>query len=352
MKLMLTSLLALVWFAGSGLADVVTLKNGDRVTGSLVTIKGGTLQLKSDIMGNVSIPMAKVVSYSVAKPVALITKGKEPVQGRLEVMPSGDWQVKANGQTQTIKAATVDTVMPADAYQSLVVATPKPWQAWKGIASLGDTIQHGNQETNTLATTVNMVHERPVAPIFKSHLRTNFAFTTFLSHADQTDNTVTSRTLSTNLRQDYLFSPHDFVFGMAQLDHISTQGLYLRQTYGGGFGRGVIQNAHTIFMLTGGLTFQHQKFFTGAWGQNASGLIGEKVGEQLGKRARLDNSLNFYPDFSHAGEYRFDTTTVFSVKINNRLAFNTSFIDLFLSNPPAGNHRNNITFSTGIGYTF
>jgi putative salt-induced outer membrane protein YdiY len=352
LKPALTSLLALICFSSSARADVVTLKNGDRVTGALVTIKGGTLQLKSDILGNLAIPMAKVATYSVAKRVAVIVKGQEPVQGTLALMPSGDWRVKANGQTRTIAAAKVDTIMPADTYQKLVVVTPKPWQAWNGLASLGDTIQHGDQQTNTFTTTVNMVHERPAAPIFQPHLRTNFSSTTLLAHADKTGNTVTSRTLTANLRQDYLFSPRDFVFGMAQFDHISTQSLYLRQTYGGGFGRGVIQNSRTTFVLTGGVTLQHEKFITGEWDQGARGLVGERLGEQLSKRVRLDTGLNYYPDFLHVGEYRFDTTTVFSVRFSTRLAFNTSFIDLYLSNPPAGNQKNNATFSTGITYLF
>ena len=51
-------------------------------------------------------------------------------------------------------------------------------------------------------------------------------------------------------------------------------------------------------------------------------------------------------------EYRFDTTTVLSIKLFNRFSFNTSAIDLYLSNPPPGNEKNNITLSTGIGYTF
>ena len=45
MKLTLTSFLALFCLASIGRGDVVTLKNGDRVTGTLVTIKGGTLRL-------------------------------------------------------------------------------------------------------------------------------------------------------------------------------------------------------------------------------------------------------------------------------------------------------------------
>ncbi|MGA2984886.1 MAG: DUF481 domain-containing protein [Terriglobia bacterium] len=352
MKLALTSLLALLCLARIGVADIVTLKNGDRVTGTLVTIKGGTLQLKSDILGDLSIPMAKVATYSVDKPVAIIIKGKEPVQGTLELTPSGDWQVKANGQTQTFTAATVDTIMPEDTYQKLVVVRPTPWQAWKGNASLGETLQHGNQQTNTFTTTINAVRERPAAPIFQEHTRTNFGIMALLSHANEDDNSITSRTFSSNLREDFLFTPDNFAFGMVQLDHISTEGLYLRQTYGGGFGRDVIKNPRTTFTLISGLTAQHEKFFSGGEDETLNGLVGEKLGEQFTKRIRFDQSLNFYPNFTEGGEYRFDTSATLSIKLFNKFSLTTSAIDLYLSNPPAGNEKNNITLSTGIGYTF
>jgi putative salt-induced outer membrane protein YdiY len=352
MKLAMTSILALLCLAGSASADVVTLKNGDRVTGTLVTIKGGTLQLKSDVLGDLSIPMDKVATYTVEKPVAVIVKGKKPVEGTLELKPSGDWGVKVNGQEQTVSAASVETIMPADTYQKLVVVAPKPWQAWKGSASVGESVQQGNQQTNTFTTTINAVRERPEAPIFQAHTRTNFGIMTLLSHASQDDSTVTSHTLSSNLREDFLFTPDNFVFGLAQLDHISTEGLYLRQTYGGGLGRDVIKKPRTTFSLIGGLTAQHEKFFTGAEDENMFGLVGEVLGEQFTKRIRFDQGLNFYPNFTQGGQYRFDTTAVLSIKLFNRFSFNTSAIDLFLSNPPPGNEKNNITLSMGLGYTF
>jgi putative salt-induced outer membrane protein YdiY len=352
MKLAFTSLLAFFCLASVVQADVVTLKNGDRVTGTLVTIKGGTLQLKSEILGDLSIPMAKVATYTVDKPVAVIIKGKEPIKGTLELSPSGDWQVKANGQSQTIAAASVDTIMPADEYQKLVVVKPAPWQAWKGGISVGETIQHGNQETNTFTTTINAVRERPAAPIFQGHTRTNFDLMALLSHASQDDSSVTSHTFSTNLREDFLFTPSLFVFGLAQLDHISTEGLYLRQTYGGGFGKDVITKPRTTFSVIGGLTAQHEKFFTGMEDETLDVLVGEKLGEQITKRIRFDQNLNFYPNITQGGEYRFDTSAILSIKLFNRFSFNTSAIDLYLSNPPAGNQKNNITLSTGLGYTF
>jgi len=352
MKPSITLLVLFVGLTGNSFADVVTLKNGDRVTGTLETVKGGTLKLKSDILGELTIPMDKVATYSVEKPVAVIIKGQEPVEGNLELTPSGDWQVKAKGQEQTFKAATVDTIMPEDEYEKLIVAAPKPWQAWKGSINVGEGLQQGDQQTNTFTGTINAIRERPDAPVFQRHFRTNFGLATLLSHATENDSTVTSRTLSANLRQDYLFTPTDFFFGLAQADHVSTQGIYLRQTYGGGFGKDVVSRPHTTFSLIGGVTYQQQKFFNGELDQAAYGLVGEKLGEQFNKRMRLDNTFNFYPNFSQGGEYRFDTTTTFSIKISTHFSLNASVIDLYLSNPPVGSKTNNVTFSTGLGYTF
>jgi putative salt-induced outer membrane protein YdiY len=352
MKRTIAGLLLIVSTGSLARADVVTLKNGDRVTGTLVNVKDGSLQLKSEILGALSIPLAQVSTFAAAKPVAVLIKGEKPVQGTLEIKPDGNWQVTADGKAQTIAASKVDVIMPADEYQSLIVEAPKPWQAWKGGVAAGYSVSRGNQDTDTITTTINAVRERPEAPIFQSHLRTTFGLTTILSQATQDSSRLTSHTLSSVVREDYVFTPDNFVFGLAQIDHVSTQGLYLRQTYGGGFGHSLVKNPKTNFSVLGGLTMVHEKFFDGISDQTAALLVGEVFGKQFNKRVRLDHNLNFYPNLSNTGQYRFDTSTILSVKLRTKLSLNTTLIDLFLSNPPAGNQRNNVSLSLGIGYSF
>jgi putative salt-induced outer membrane protein YdiY len=352
-------LFALLTLACAGLtaqADVVTLKNADRVTGTLVNVTGGNLELKSDILGDLKIPLKQVKSFSAEKPVAVIVKGQTPgsapaAQGQLELEPSGDWQVTENGKPRTITAASVDVIMPAEAYQTQEQA-PGLLHAWKGSASLGYAIQRGNQKTNNFTTTINAVRERPATPIFERHWRTTFNLATLDSHSSEDGSFVTSHTLTTSLRQDYLFSPNNFVFGLGELDHVSTEGLYLRQTVGGGYGHDLIKNSRTTFSLLGGLTYVHEKFFTGAEDQSAQLLVGETLAMQLTKRIQLTHDVNFYPNLSYGGQYRFDTSTIIAMKLSNKFSLNTGVIDLYLSNPPAGNEKNNVTFTTGIGYTF
>jgi len=344
--------IALLLFTSAALADVVTLKNGDRVTGTLVTVKGGSLQLKSELLGDLTIPMDKVTSFTVTKPAVVVEKGGAPVQGQLELEPSGNWQVTSNGKAETVTAANVDVIMPQEAYHGLVEHTAKPWQDWKGSASVGYGLQSGNQTSRTFTSTVSAVRERPETPVFTPHWRTNFDLATLLSSSKQNDTFVDSHTLTTDVRPQYLFTEKNFVFGLAQFDHISTSGLYLRQTYGGGYGRDVIKNAKATFSVLGGLTYVHEKFFDGSWNSSAEALIGEKLGYQISKRVRLDHDFNFYPNLSDTGEYRFDTATTVSAKLAGKFSLNAGVIDLYLSNPPAGDKSNSITFTTGIGYTF
>jgi putative salt-induced outer membrane protein YdiY len=126
----------------------------------------------------------------------------------------------------------------------------------------------------------------------------------------------------------------------------------LRQTYGGGYGRDVVKNAKATFSVLGGITYVHEKFFDGSSSSSAEALIGEKLGYQISKRVRLDHDFNFYPNLSDTGEYRFDTATTLSAKLAGKFSLNAGVIDLYLSNPPAGNKSNSVTFTTGIGYTF
>jgi putative salt-induced outer membrane protein YdiY len=284
--------------------------------------------------------------------VAVVEKSHQTVEGQLALQSSGNWQVTANGQAQTIAASDVDLIMPAEAYAKTEASTVNPLKEWKGTASLGYSLQRGNQSTNNFTTTINAVRERPAEPIFEPHWRTNFDLTTLESNNEQDNVFVISHTLSTDVRPQYLFTADNFVFGLVQFDHISTQGLYWRQTYGGGYGHDVIKNSRTTFSILGGATFVHEKFFGGTWDQAAEALIGEKLGYQISKRVRLDHDVNFYPNLSYGGQYRFDTSTTISAKLAGKFSLNSGMIDLYLSNPPVGNKKNDVTFTTGVGYTF
>jgi putative salt-induced outer membrane protein YdiY len=347
------SLLACVGLAAAARADVVVLRNGDRLTGTLLTVTASTLNLQTEAVGVMTIPLARVATVSVVQVVTMVARGRPPLRGWLTLGPAGNWLLtNDNSETFIIDAASVNVILPAARYQSIVDHKAHAWQDWTGTVSAGYSLQRGNQQTNTVSSTVDAKRERPVAPIFEPHWRTNVHLTTLLSNAIEAETSIGSNTLSTSVRQDRFFAPGNFVFGIIQFDHVGTEGLSARETYGGGTGYDLTRTQRGTFSIFAGLTAVREVFVDGGDQQTAQVIVGEKLRFQLTPRVRVDHTANAYPNLTVSGQYHFDTNTILDIKLTNRFSFNTGLIDLYLTNPAPGSRRNNFALTSGIAATF
>jgi putative salt-induced outer membrane protein YdiY len=360
MKTLMYLLVGVALTALSTRASVVTLKNGERVTGTWVSVQNGNLTFKSDTLGQLTIPVNKITSFAPTKPAVIVRTDHSTARGQLKLLPSGNWQVSQNGRVQVVPASKVAVIMPEAQYTSLVYHKAAPWQDWKGNANLGYNLQRGNQQSNVISINVTATRERPAAPTFERHFRTNYSLVMLYSTVRQNGSSISANTLTTNLEEDYLFTPANFLFVSGELDHIQPEGLYLRQTYGGGYGRDLIHSSRTKLSVLAGLTFVNQKLYTvppstapaPPASQYAEALVGEKLDMALTKRLHLNHFLNFYPNLTSTGQYYFDTSTGLAMTLTSRLTANINFVDEYLSNPVLGSHKNNVALTLGFGLTF
>jgi hypothetical protein len=65
-------------------ADHVSLSNGDRVTGKLVKKDGENLIVKTDLIGEVTIPWKSVVSVSSQEPLVVVLPGGRTLVGKVD----------------------------------------------------------------------------------------------------------------------------------------------------------------------------------------------------------------------------------------------------------------------------
>jgi putative salt-induced outer membrane protein YdiY len=347
------SLLGCLGVAPRARADVVVLTNGDRISGTLLTVTGSTLNLQTEALGTMTIPISRVATVSVVQIVTMVVRGQPPLRGWLTLSDAGSWDLtEENGETHSIDAAEVNVILPAARYESIVDHQASAWQDWTGTVTAGYSVQRGNQQTNTVSSSVDARRERPLAPIFEPHWRTNVHLTTLLSNAVEAETSIGSDTLSTSVRQDRFFAQGNFVFGIFQFDHVGTEGLSRRETYGGGTGYDLTRGGRGTLSIFAGLTSVHEVFITGGDQQTAQVIVGEKLRFQLTPRARVDQTANAYPNLTVGGQYHFDTNTTLDVKLTNRFSFNTGLIDLYLTNPAPGSRRNNFALTSGIAATF
>ncbi|HVB34197.1 MAG TPA: DUF481 domain-containing protein [Patescibacteria group bacterium] len=346
-------LFALLAAAGAR-AQVVQFTNGDRLTGKWVSVEGNTIDFQSDAVGKISIPAAKVKSLTLKQPlVAVLTSGKA-VSAAHARLANGVWTVESKGARRTIAPKQLREIISAAAYRTLMAErSARPWHGWKGNTTFGYSLQQGDQQTHTLSIGLNAVRRQKDLAGINDRWRTTYTFNMLFASAKSDSVEVKSNTLSTALRQDYFLRPHNFLFVLGQLDHIQPQNLYLRQTYGGGYGRDLLTGKRLTLSLLGGATFANEKFTGAAAEQYAEALVAERVGFQFDHQIRFDHAFNFYPNLTDRGRYRFDTTSTLTFKLNSWLNANMGVIDFYVSRIPLGStHNNNVTVTAGIGANF
>lgn len=349
-------LILVLGFAVSLKADVLTFKNGDVLTGTWERVQGGNLVFKADTVGEITVSASKIKSFVTTIPATALLPDGSSIDGNLAFTEGGKWQLIPTAQPNSKPIESFIAIYPAKSFTTFEKSIhPKLDQNWKGTANLGYSLITGDTQARSLTGSVAAARLQPDVEGLAVKWRTTFFLTTLFSHAKASSSpaVVTSNTFSSGVRQDRLFDVDNFVFFLAQYDYIQPQGIKLRQTYGGGYGHDLIHKPNFTFSLIGGMTFVRTNFIDGTPHQNsAEVLLGEQLSAKLTKFLTLAHDINFYPNLSQTGQYRFDTSTVLSAAVSKRLSFMVSFVDFFLSNPPASSHQNNATLSTGIGVIF
>ena len=299
--------LCLITLAGllsvRGMAETIKFKNGEQLIGQWKQVQEGNLTFTSESLGEVTVALDKLQSFEPSKPVVVVTKSGQEVRGQLSRLDSGSWEVTGGNTKQTLVAASVDGIYPEETYKPPEVKR-QPWQSWKGNTSLGYGLQRGDQDTSRLSVGVNATRKLPDLPGHLEHWRTNYLLNMLFTSTRTNGVRISSNNLTTNLREDYLLTPKDFLFVSGQLDHVQAQSLQLRQTYGGGYGRDVIHKKRLDLSLLGGLTYVQEQFVSSPVRRSVEVLLGEKLDIDVAKGVHFQNVWNFYPNLSDTGEYR------------------------------------------------
>jgi small nuclear ribonucleoprotein (snRNP)-like protein len=127
----------------------VVLKNGDRVTGSIVKKDGKTLTIKTDQFGVVTVAWDQVDSVKADKPVNVVLPDGKTVKGTIATA-DGKVEVATQDAKLSLAPAEVATIRD-DAEQSAYERMLRPgWgQLWAGTGSLGFAGTSGNARTLT-----------------------------------------------------------------------------------------------------------------------------------------------------------------------------------------------------------
>jgi putative salt-induced outer membrane protein len=328
-------------------ADQVSLKNGDRLSGTLVKSDGKTLVLHTDYAGDVTLKWEAVRGIEAGEPLHVeLQDGRKAVgtvsssDGKIAISSSSAGTVEAPvGSIKTLRNEAEEK-----AYEKTL--NPGILQEWKTGLNVGFALTRGNSETKNLS--VGFLAARQTLDDKLS------AYANSVYASNDAAGAVPSTTANTSgggLR--YAHDLKDGVFGFAAADFFADelQSLNLRSVFGGGGGYHAIKNDNTTLDLLAGLNYTHESY-TGLTRNFAALTLGEELTHKLGKSTVLNESLALFPNLNDLGEYRgtFNFGTV--TKMNRWLGWQNSFSDVYVTNPPLGKKQNDIILTTGLSVTF
>jgi putative salt-induced outer membrane protein YdiY len=329
-SVVLTGLFAVLTY-GQASADEVWLKNGDRLTGKVVSLDGGTLVFKTSYAGDLSIQWGEVVNLKTDEPVKVVLGDETTAQGPVTPGEAGKVKVKAEqvAEPVTIGLANVKTI------------NPKPPVTWTLRISLGGSMNRGNTDNQEFYGQGDFVTRTPM---------NRFSLGGNYQRSEENDVKTADNAMG-YMKYDHFLSKQWYLYANATAQQDEFQDLDLRTTLGLGSGYQFVESERTTLALEGGLSYVDENFSTAPDRSYVAGRWGVKFDYYI-----LPKSLQFF--LNHTGLQSLEsskdlllyTQTGFRIPFYKDLNLALQMNWQYDKSPAPGTEKNDYTYIISLGY--
>jgi YD repeat-containing protein len=354
-------------FALTVRADQVSLKNGDRLTGTITSSDAKTLVLKTEAAGEVTIQWSAIDAITSTQSLHVGLTGGQMVVG--PVTTKGG-QIVVATQTAGVVSSPMTAIqlIRSDAAQASYDAAmerlqhPHLGDFWSGTLDTGLSLTRGNSATLSYNLAGRAVRQTDRDKI------TAYMTAVYGKNDNTSPGQVIAHQITGGVRGDINFSARLFAFAATDFNSNALQNLDLQNVVYGGIGDHLIKTKNTQFDVFGGAGYNQEFFgaytllnptpppltlaFPAVTQRNAEANVGEQFDAKLGSRSTFSETFNFFPNLSGPSGYRYTFNSVLSTAFYKWLGWQFSLHDNFLSNPPTGIKQNDLLLSTGLRLTF
>jgi hypothetical protein len=318
-------------------SDVVTLRNGDRISGDVISLEFGLLTLKTDKAGTLRIQWPAVRSVSSKFAFAVEKRGGAKFHGVIATSPDGaDLLVVADASTARIPMRDVERI----SRYSLSF-----WNRINGNLSVGFTY---TQASETSVGSVN----------FNSYYRSEAIDGTLSFNSNTTKTSEGGTTYRALLNSTVLFlrQSRNFWGLVGSVERDQELGINARLVGGAVLGRSFVQTSVTELIGVAGVVVA-QESITGNPEQQTSleGLLGAywRVFKFTDPETSLTLGLALYPSLTESDRYRGNGNLSLTHKITGDFTLGITAYWSADSHPPDPTARKSdygLTFN--LGYEF
>ena len=319
-----------------GRTDVVTLANGDRITGEVVQLQRGRLEFKTDDAGTLYLEWDKLVSVVAARVVEVVTSDNRRFVGTL-----------APGAARSLSVVTPQGAVALQMTEVTIV-TPVGQSFWKQLDGSIDVGFNYTRSSEVAQLNLNSdtVYRKPAS-------RARLTASLTLTQKDDDE----GRDDRGSIEASYLKYPWQnwFLAGAGRLETNESLGLELRSQVAVSVGPRLVNSNRAQLMIGAGLVFNDERGVDVEATQNVEALFLFATSFYTYDRPKtnLDITLQYYPSVSNAGRHRLQLDAGVKRELWKDFFVSLSGYNTYDSRPPnPAADTNDVGIMVSIGWSY
>ena len=314
----------------------ITLKNGDRVSGKIVSQNEEIVVIETVYAGKITIDATHVEKMTASDPKSANPGSiKDSKAIKAAPVPANTAAVKQEPPSPD----TVDRGPRLFGGRFMGIA-----DGWEGNANIGFSYTTGNSRTSTLTTSIR------AGKTGGRDKLTVYARSLWYSNRNAVVAT-TQNAVWGGARYDRNLSDRTFGFGSFDFERDRPRNLYFRSVIGGGIGHHIARNDKTeIDVLIGGAW--NRTWQVGPNTDTPEVLAGNTFKHQFNGRVKFQQTFTFFQNATDRNEFRFLFDSSVSADITRRVGLQFTIGNRFNNDPSGAAKRNDFLFTTGLRWNF
>ncbi len=338
-KILLLSALTLALSASAfaqGRTDVVTLANGDHITGEVIRLERGRLEFKTNDVGTLYFEWDKLATLVANRFVEVLMRDGQRYLGTLGPASARSLSVVSLGGPVSLSMSDVTLI------------TPIGRSFW---SKLDGTIDAGYNYTRSSGVAQFNLNSETVYRKPASSMRLTASGT--ITHK----NDDSGRDDRGTVEASYLRYPwqHWFFTSAGRFETNESLGLVLRSQIGAAVGPRLINSTKAQMTFGAGLAVNHEQGVDVESTQNLEGLLMFQTAYYTYDRPKtnVDISVQYYPSLSNTGRQRLQADLGLKRELWKDFFASFNFFNTFDSRPPNPSaDQNDVGFVFSLGWSY
>jgi putative salt-induced outer membrane protein YdiY len=331
---------------------VIHLKNGDRLSGRIISESTNSVRLTNVFLGSFEVPVSQIdrreeVPAPVSVPATTPTTNAPVVAGTPATTNVVAASTNIVGGKTNVAAAAPPLVKPepkppmspANPEATPIASTPS---YWKHDLRFGLNLRYATKDSHEFLSILKSTYgKQPFRHIFD----VNFKY-------GRVEGALAANSLAASQKTEYQINPRSYAFSLIGGGYDEIRKIDYQFEAGPGFGLEIVKLTNFVWKGEMGFNFQQQNRADDTRQNTYSIRIAEIFAWRVWEKLTADLKVEFFPNLDEFGEYRLRIESTLRYPVSNRLSLNLEVIDLYDTRPPVDVSNNDLQIRSTIGVTF